>query len=442
MKAAYIGRIFIDNINSFTGKSKIPIINLDGTLQTWTVVVGENNSGKTSFLKALAGLSPIIDTSPYHDKDSSRLVPMGNVNFGIAKNSNLKFGVGCNIVKGEVNVGNTLKKVKFSYHDDNFPPTLPEWNYYPSTKRGSVISGSFRSSLQSTNYLASFQIYGYGVSRKIVRNITSNGEKILGENALTLFYNDKHLTDPTDWLFQLNFASKNSEDKAIQNKVTDRIKHIKKLIIGKIFPDISDLRFTTTEDLTNHLEFKTKDGWFQLHELGYGYQTTLAWIFDLSKKMMERYPDSKQPLREPAVVLIDEIDLHLHPAWQRRIINYLSDSFTATQFIVTTHSPHVLQELEEVNLVQLKRENGATKIICRPNSSFQGWTIEEILNDVLETPSTHSTRYEGLMQKFDKALDNEDYKTAHETYEILSKMLHPNSPDRKILEIQLSQLPA
>ena len=427
MKAAYIGRIYIENFHAFQGGNEIPIIKDDGTLQQWTVIVGENNAGKTSLLKAISQLEPHTDRlSP--DSEEERYVPLNYYFDSIFREKT--FFVGCDIY---------LKSYKSSLSNffitdkktDGILGVSKEWGYDKGV-------WSFRQD-EEMKFL---EIYGYGVSRKIGSNGDSNDEKTLGGNALTLIHKDKHIADLTDWLFQLNFASKNSENKTTQTKATDRIAHIKNLILSEIFPDISNLRFTTTDDLKNHLEFQTKDGWFQLHELGYGYQTTLAWIFDLSKKMMERYPESKQPLREPAVVLIDEIDLHLHPSWQRRIINYLSDNFTATQFIVTTHSPHVLQELKEVNLVQLKCENGATKIICRPNSSFQGWTIEEILNDVLETPSTHSTRYEELMRKFDQALDNEDFKTAHETYETLSKILHPNSPDRKILEIQLSQLTA
>jgi len=454
MKAAYIGRIYIENFHAFRGKNEIPIIKDDGTLQQWTVIVGENNSGKTSLLKAVAGLEPQSEYFIFSYSNSARPIGLIESSDDIEKRTSKR--ITCEI--WGVNNINFILRDKELINVTRELVEKDNWGYY--TQINNYILNDFedevdvellevesileddRDVARDFTKLKHLKIYGYGVSRKIGNNNGSDDEKLFAENALTLLYNNKYIADFTNWLFQLNFASKNSEDKAVQTKATDRIAHIKNLILTEIFPDISDLRFKTTDDLKNHLEFQTKDGWFQLHELGYGYQTTLAWIFDLSKKMMERYPDSKQPLREPAVVLIDEIDLHLHPAWQRQIINYLSDNFTATQFIVTTHSPHVLQELKEVNLVKLKRENGMTKIIPEPNRSFQGWTIEEILNDVLETPSTHSTRYEELMRKFDEALDNEDFKTAHEIYETLSKILHPNSPDRKILEIQLSQLTA
>src|SRR5207247_4303505 len=64
---------------------------------------------------------------------------------------------------------------------------------------------------------------------------------------------------------------------------------------------------------------------------------------DLASRLVERYPDSPDPLAEPAVVLVDEIDLHLHPQWQRKLMGFLSARFPSTQFIATAHSPLVVQ---------------------------------------------------------------------------------------------------
>lgn len=58
----------------------------------------------------------------------------------------------------------------------------------------------------------------------------------------------------------------------------------------------------------------------RIAELGFGYQTTLAWVVDLAARLTAAYPESDDPLGEPAVVLLDEIDLHLHPRWQRALL--------------------------------------------------------------------------------------------------------------------------
>ncbi len=77
---------------------------------------------------------------------------------------------------------------------------------------------------------------------------------------------------------------------------------------------------------------------------------------DLANRLSERYSESDNPLSEPAIVLVDEIDLHLHPRWQKSIIRHLTDIFRQTQFIVTAHSPLIVQSAQDANIVLLRRE--------------------------------------------------------------------------------------
>jgi predicted ATP-binding protein involved in virulence len=82
-----------------------------------------------------------------------------------------------------------------------------------------------------------------------------------------------------------------------------------------------------------------------LNQLSDGYRTTLALVADLARRMVEANPPGSgidDPLNTEAIVLIDEVDLHLHPAWQQHILAQLQETFPKSQFIVTTHSPQVL----------------------------------------------------------------------------------------------------
>jgi predicted ATP-binding protein involved in virulence len=74
----------------------------------------------------------------------------------------------------------------------------------------------------------------------------------------------------------------------------------------------------------------------RLSSLGLGYRTMIAWMVDLAVRLFKRYPDSEDPLAEPAIVLVDEIDLHMHPKWQRDIMQFLTDRFP-------THIPLVME---------------------------------------------------------------------------------------------------
>ena len=161
---------------------------------------------------------------------------------------------------------------------------------------------------------------------------------------------------------------------------------------------------------------------------------------DLAKRMFDRYPTSVNPLAEPAVVLVDEIDLHLHPEWQRKIISYLSNIFKNTQFIVTAHSPLIIQSAENVNLVMLEKDGDHINI-RQQFGSFKGWTVDEILDELMGmNDKTMSDTYLELMKDFDNALDEDNYEKAQKSYEGLDKILHPSSSQRKILRIQMSSL--
>jgi len=139
--------------------------------------------------------------------------------------------------------------------------------------------------------------------------------------------------------------------------------------------------------------------------------------------------------------LVDEIDMHLHPEWQRKIIQFLSHHFPKTQFIVTSHSPLVVQSAENVNVVLLNKEGDKT-IISQPDiKTFKGWTVVEILEELMGLEGkTRSEYYLQLIQQFDEALDQENAEQAVQLYEKLSEILHPASTQRKLLRIQMAGL--
>ncbi|XKE46126.1 AAA family ATPase [Halomonas organivorans] len=112
--------------------------------------------------------------------------------------------------------------------------------------------------------------------------------------------------------------------------------------ITRLFPDLSEphielnpLRFTV----------KQQGEWLNIAQLSDGYQTLLGLVIDLSSRMAMANPHLDDPLAAEAVVMIDEVDLHLHPEWQRRVVGDLLATFPNTQFIVTTHSPFIVEAL-------------------------------------------------------------------------------------------------
>lgn len=140
------------------------------------------------------------------------------------------------------------------------------------------------------------------------------------------------------------------------------------------------------------------------------------------------------------ILIIDEMDVHLHPELQARIYYALNQLFPKAQIFTSTHSPHVIQVAKPDEMIPLVRqENGSLVVNPIVNKEYgcQGWTIEEILNDVMGMQDTKSNKYMEELDKFNQALDADDAAKAHEAYDVLCKMLHPDSYLRKVLEIQM-----
>jgi predicted ATP-binding protein involved in virulence len=126
-------------------------------------------------------------------------------------------------------------------------------------------------------------------------------------------------------------------------------------------------------------------------------------MVDLAARMLGRYPESDDPLSEPAIVLVDEIDLHLHPKWQRTIMELLTKDFKNTQFIVTAHSPLVVQAAQDTNIVLLRREGDRVVIDNNPEI-IDNWRVDQILTSLFELPSARSASLDPWLKRREEIL--------------------------------------
>ena len=371
------------------------------SLYQWTVLLGNNNTGKTSILKAIADLRPVrIQLQNKKEEVDFYRMPAS------FKNKD-------NIQKMTEDFAISSQLTKIGFRD---------WGY-----------DKHEWSVDVKDELAAFYIFGYGVSRYPSK--TSLTEQSCGE-CDTLFSNDQRLVNIEEWLMQLDYAAKNNNTSAAK-----RLEKVRELICGNVFPEIANFRFESSDSMSNYVLFQTKDGWFRYTQLGYGYQSMLSWVIDLCKRMFEKYPDSANPLQESAVVLIDEIDLHLHPKWQRDIIAIISNVFKNVQFIVTTHSPLVIQSMNEVNLYVLRRQGEKLIAEHSPITNFSGWTVEEILRETMKMDDdVYSDIYQKYFKLFDEGLDQGDKEKAEAAYQVLTEILHPKNPERRLLKLQLAHL--
>jgi len=139
--------------------------------------------------------------------------------------------------------------------------------------------------------------------------------------------------------------------------------------------EINPLRFM--------IDWEQEDGTikkFQIEQLSDGYRTVLAMVMDISSRMAEANPQLGN--NSPAIIMIDELDLHLHPKWQQTILSDLTRTFPHAQFIVTTHSPQILSTVKKEYIFIL--ENGSMK---QPFQNPYGKRSVVALEDLMDSSS-------------------------------------------------------
>ncbi len=157
---------------------------------------------------------------------------------------------------------------------------------------------------------------------------------------------------------------------------------------------------------------------FNLEQLSDGEKNLIALVGDIARRLSIANPNSNKPLEGDGIILIDEVDLHLHPSWQRLIIPKLTELFPNCQFFITTHSPQVLSHVKPENIFLLKNENNELSY-SKPTESY-GKNSDRILEDILGVDARPKKEKEALRKIYELIQSNkiEDAKKNIEELEL------------------------
>ncbi|WP_239148222.1 AAA family ATPase, partial [Paractinoplanes tereljensis] len=167
----------------------------------------------------------------------------------------------------------------------------------------------------------------------------------------SLFHEDASLAEGVGWLIDQHLRSLERRPGA------EQLKRVALAVLGDgLLPDGYNIQEVNSDGL-----WVERGGHrFPLREMSDGYRTVAALVVDLLKQVYDAYGnldaslvDGAMAVAAPGVVIIDEVDAHLHVSWQKRIGGWLKRHFPQTQFIVTTHSPYICQAADERGLIRL-----------------------------------------------------------------------------------------
>jgi energy-coupling factor transporter ATP-binding protein EcfA2 len=338
----YIKRVEIKNVRSL--KSLIWEIEQENC-PGWHVIIGDNGSGKSTFLKAISFVLVFDEMDGIREnwnqwlrKDS----PVGCVFVDILHDDMIdEFSWdGLHL--------SLLGKEKSEIEIKPFFQTEARWERSNTEVifTGQVVSDSFFSSTMILSRSKGLFSCAYGPFRRF-----SGGDKDYQDSFtsyprltahLSIFGEKVALTECLDWLQQLKFKQlEKKEEGNLLNSIIEFVNQSNFLPFNARIKDISSDGVTFIDG---------NDCGLPVEELSDGYRSILSMTFDLIRQLVRVYgfdqvfdPNDPTKIIAPGVVLIDEIDVHLHPTWQRRIGIWFREHFPKIQFIVTTHSPLICQ---------------------------------------------------------------------------------------------------
>lgn len=314
-----------------------------------TFILGENGTGKSAVLKAIAlltsGSSSLSDVMGDPDSWIRNKKPYCELSAIIVTQKGEERPITLKIQRGH-SVAKIMQANKGSLDQIDAAIAKADRNYF---------------------------VVGYGASRRLNRG----GETFFvgshrmssprSKNIQTLFDPDAPLVSLANWAMELEYSRGKTGMAIVKDALNQFL--------------VDNVQFKTTDKKQKTLIFSTPDGDVPLEQLSDGYQNVTAWVGDLMFNITTTFGDYREPLQARGLLLIDEIDLHLHPRWQRLLHNFLQEKLPNFQVIATTHSPLTAQQAGKDELYALKRINKKVELV-----PFEGSPKKVLLHQLLTSP--------------------------------------------------------
>ena len=426
--AVYFSSIEIENVRCFGSRQILNLTDGDGHPVQWSLLIGENGTGKTTLLECLAWMCPVPDRDnplwavPDGGEPRSSDEEAWSPSLTRAENELLETLPRSKQQEAKISAELTFGKAGFrsdftaeAEDDSTINVGINAALIYD--KKGELQDVDLKSSHKKNQLPDAFfdpLIVAYGANR------------FLGEQNSEEFYasdpsdhqrlsEDSELCDVKELLMNLDYAAR-ADSSGPEAKVLSSLKDAISKILPKEPaveivihpPDV--LRTGRPGGVYAH----TFAGLVPMSSLSLGYRSTAGWVVDFAARLYKHFPDSEDPFLEPAVVLIDEIDLHLHPLWQFDIIRDLGALFPSTQFVATSHSPLIVQVADSAKLTLLRKQEDEVKVEEHSEEPSK-LRVDQILTSLLfKVPSSRSPRVKALFDERMELLDKVNRTQADE----------------------------
>ena len=401
----YIDHIEIENFRTFR-KNRIDFCHPDQDFETLGIprprlpninlLLADNGFGKTSLLKsiALTALGPAVGSSGLYPYRLVRREAAGRL-------------------------PKAVLRAEFTPHEQDRSPVerieshvevvaegdleLLNWAHTDKKKWHPVFESSSD---------AMFMV-GYGATRRVSRADRFSPSGNFSPRAgriRSLFEEDHSLRPLNTWL------PRYKSNKQLRGRYT-QVKNLLNRLAGE-----TGWQLTDTRDEENEYLYRREDVEVPFPALSDGYRAFLGWLGDLLHHICETCPSGKMLYENKGIVMVDEIDLHLHPTWQMTVLEVLAKALPSLQFIVTSHSPLLVGSIEWMNVILMEPGEGQSSRARRVEHPVHGLNADQVLTS--EFFGMSSTRTPGKRRSL-RALSlkarNGDVEAAKEVLEQMSR---------------------
>lgn len=367
-----------------------------------TVLVGVNGAGKTSILDCLAVLLAQLPSEILSLKKLGRRFHESDIHTGAPHTQNtVEVDVDGRVATWSLSlvrrgsprqVTNQLTELKEIVETSRWAALgrLPLAIYYP-VNRAAAVAGSSRANPQH-------QFFAFEPFDAFVEALEEGGRDF------RLFF---------DW-FRAREDLENERRLQLAPEYRDPQLEAVRTAITKLVPGFSHLR---VQRAPLRMLLQKGDTTLEVDQLSDGEKSLLAMAGDIGRRLAIANPKLPEPLSAEAVVLIDEIELHLHPGWQRMVVEQLQKTFPNCQFILTTHSPQVLSQVPARSVIlldQFQRAELPAGTLGRDSNAI----LTEIMG-VTERPQATADR----IHEIARMIDREELRAAREALDALARQL-------------------